>query len=58
MPTDRDRVVISRLRLPGTPLWVWPWPFLGWIVSFRVVEAENLVVRISRSRDSSASATT
>ena len=30
------------------PLWVWPWLFLGGLVFFLVVEAEKLVIRISR----------
>jgi len=30
------------------PLWVWPWLVLGGLVFFLVVEAEKLIVRISR----------
>jgi len=30
------------------PLWIWPWLFLGGLVFFLVVEAEKLVIRISR----------
>jgi len=30
------------------PLWVWPWMFLGGLAFFLVVEAEKLVIRISR----------
>ena len=30
------------------PLWVWPWLFLGGLVFFLVVEAEKLVIRVSR----------
>ena len=30
------------------PLWVWPWLFLGGLVFFLVVEAEKLIIRISR----------
>ena len=30
------------------PLWVWPWLFLGGLVFFLVVEAEKLMIRISR----------
>jgi len=32
----------------AVPLWVWPWLFLGGLVFFLVVEAEKLVIRISR----------
>jgi magnesium-transporting ATPase (P-type) len=30
------------------PLWVWPWLVLGGLVFFLVVEAEKLIIRISR----------
>jgi magnesium-transporting ATPase (P-type) len=30
------------------PLWVWPWLFVGGLVFFLVVEAEKLIIRISR----------
>jgi magnesium-transporting ATPase (P-type) len=30
------------------PLWVWPWLFLGGLVFFCVVEAEKLIIRMSR----------
>ncbi|MBV8133858.1 MAG: cation transporting ATPase C-terminal domain-containing protein, partial [Alphaproteobacteria bacterium] len=30
------------------PLWIWPWLFLGGLVFFLFVEAEKLVIRISR----------
>jgi magnesium-transporting ATPase (P-type) len=30
------------------PLWVWPWLLLGGLVFFLVVEAEKLIIRISR----------
>ena len=30
------------------PLWVWPWLFLGGLVFFLVVEAENLIIRMAR----------
>jgi magnesium-transporting ATPase (P-type) len=30
------------------PLWVWPWLFIGGLVFFLVVEAEKLIIRISR----------
>ena len=30
------------------PLWIWPWLVLGGLVFFLVVEAEKLVIRISR----------
>jgi magnesium-transporting ATPase (P-type) len=30
------------------PLWVWPWLFVGGFVFFLVVEAEKLIIRISR----------
>src|ERR1700741_5002842 len=30
------------------PLWVWPWLFLSGLVFFLVVEAEKLVIRVSR----------
>ena len=30
------------------PLWVWPWLALGGLVFFLVVEAEKLIIRISR----------
>jgi hypothetical protein len=29
-------------------LWVWPWLILGGLVFFLVVEAEKLIIRISR----------
>jgi len=32
----------------AVPLWVWPWLFLGGLVFFFVVEAEKLVIRVSR----------
>jgi magnesium-transporting ATPase (P-type) len=30
------------------PLWVWPWLVLGGLLFFLVVEAEKLIIRISR----------
>ena len=30
------------------PRWVWPWLFVGGFVFFLVVEAEKLVIRLSR----------
>jgi hypothetical protein len=30
------------------PVWVWPWLFVGGFVFFLVVEAEKLIIRVSR----------
>ena len=34
----------------GLPFWVWPRLLLGGLVFFLVVEAEKLIIRMSRSR--------
>jgi magnesium-transporting ATPase (P-type) len=36
------------LETEALPLWIWQWLLLGGVVFFLVVEAEKLIIRISR----------
>ena len=36
------------------PLWVWPWLLVGGLVFFLVVEAEKLIIRMTRPRHGTA----